>query len=124
MCQSANNGPPGLALISIWDDGKESAPKGTRTPNHLVRSQVLYPLSYRCIVDKKIAKGGTRTPTSVSPLPPQGSASANSATFARCEVENIQFAAILTQVLKHIAELLPKKKEIGGKDPLNCAYFP
>src|SRR5579862_6839693 len=63
----------------------KSAPKGTRTPNHLVRSQVLYPLSYRCVEDtlKKFAKGGTRTPTRVNPLPPQGSASANSATFAK-----------------------------------------
>lgn len=78
------------------------ASEGTRTPNPLVRSQVLYPLSYRCTN----AKGGIRTPMRLLPLPPQGSASASFATFALGKKENICEISFMLQILLAKRQLL------------------
>src|SRR3954467_7748479 len=41
----------------------QSAPEGIRTPNLLIRSQMLYPLSYGCVVP---SRGGTKSYLSAS----------------------------------------------------------
>ena len=52
-----SNDDRGLQEVARKEDG---VPGGTRTPNPLVRSQVLYPLSYGYAVDVSDRKGTTR----------------------------------------------------------------
>src|SRR3954447_21249425 len=49
----------------------QSAPEGIRTPNLLIRSQMLYPLSYGCVVP---SRGGTKSYLSASGPPPRNRA--------------------------------------------------
>jgi hypothetical protein len=65
----------GVKLLAVWDDsarpaqlshpvygGAESAPEGIRTPNLLIRSQMLYPLSYgrmcSIVLDRRVSRRG------------------------------------------------------------------
>ena len=50
--------PPAFPLVTAF---RESAPEGTRTPNLLIRSQMLYPLSYgRSVLRQHTHRLGTR----------------------------------------------------------------
>ena len=63
-----------------------STPGRTRTPNPLIRSQVLYPIELRALCESRLALNSahdrTRTCTSFRTLVPQTSLSTNSSTWA------------------------------------------
>ncbi len=55
---------PDREPIGVWCSvSTQSAPVGIRTPNLLIRSQMLYPLSYGCVVP---SLGGTKSHLSAS----------------------------------------------------------
>ncbi len=45
------------------------APEGIRTPNLLIRSQMLYPLSYRRIIEFVVLGGAGVNLTCLAPMP-------------------------------------------------------
>ena len=82
---------PVTSTMSTWHSNQLSyapqihAPGRTRTPNPLIRSQVLYPIELRALCGEtaeKSAHDRTRTCTSFRTLVPQTSLSTNSSTWA------------------------------------------
>ena len=80
---------PVTSTMSTWHSNQLSyapchnAPGRTRTPNPLIRSQVLYPIELRAPCRKLLnAHDRTRTCTSFRTLVPQTSLSTNSSTWA------------------------------------------
>ena len=62
----------------------------------------------KMFVEKKNAEGGTRTPTSENPLPPQDSVSTSSTTSALCNVaHHSKFPAIVNKKVQNFLDYFP-----------------
>jgi hypothetical protein len=47
-----------MASLGMTEKSENGAPEETRTPNLLIRSQMLYPLSYGCASPRNLVKTG------------------------------------------------------------------